>query len=72
MSINYSIDNSLIVSASSDKSIRIWNVATRKQIGLLQGHTDWVYSANFSPDMKFIISGGKDTTVRIWSRETCK
>jgi len=42
-----------VVTASVDKTARIWDVATGQEIHTLKGHTDRVLSASFSPDGKY-------------------
>ncbi len=69
---SFSPDGKSVVSASADKTIRIWNVENGMQIGLLVGHTDYVTSASFSPDGKRIVSSSYDMTIRIWDVETGK
>ena len=70
---SFSSDGKLIVSASTDGSIRIWDVATGKQIGNpMTGHDAWVNYASFSPDGTFIVSASNDCTIRIWDVETGK
>lgn len=65
-SLAFSPDNSVLVSASHDKTIRRWNVAAGSPIDILTGHTSWVRSVAFSPDGTLLASGSDDTTVRIW------
>ena len=70
-SASFSPDGKRIVSASDDKTIRIWDAETGRQIGKsLEGHTDEVSSASFSPDGKRIVSASHDNTIRIWDAET--
>ena len=54
-----------IVSASSDKTVWIWNIATEECKAELKGHTDKVVSAVFSPDDKHIVSVSSDKTAWI-------
>jgi eukaryotic-like serine/threonine-protein kinase len=49
-----------------ESDIRLWDVATRKEIGRLEGHTGWVSSLVFWPDGKKLASSSADQTIRIW------
>ena len=60
-------DNSLVVSASFDKTIRIWSLQTRHQLSILRGHSEVVNSLVLSSDDTKIISCSSDTTIRVWS-----
>src|SRR5438270_7934063 len=52
-SVAFSPNGKTLASGSSDRTIRIWDVASRKQLGQpLRGHTDRVGSVAFSPDGK--------------------
>jgi WD40 repeat protein len=50
--------------AGSDNLIRLWDVATKDEIGCLRGHTGSV--AALECQGKILVSAGYDTTVRIW------
>jgi WD40 repeat protein len=63
--VNWSHDGKYIVTASNDKTARIWNFSG-KLIAELKGHLDGVFIANFSPDGKYIITASNDKTARIW------
>jgi WD40 repeat protein len=52
----YSPDGARIVTASADKTARIWDAATSKEITILRGHEGTVYSATFSPDGARIVT----------------
>ena len=69
-SVSFSPDGKRIVSGSSDKTIRIWDATTGKELETLEGHTIAVNSVSFSPDGKRIVSGSYDRTIRIWDATT--
>lgn len=69
--VSLSPDGKRIVTASWDRTIRIWDVMTGKQIGNpLIGHTSRVCSASFSPDGAYIVSASWDRTLRVWDANT--
>eukprot|EP01047_Picozoa_sp_COSAG01_P102157 COSAG01_NODE_31786_length_591_cov_1.510163_1_plen_188_part_10 len=69
-SAQFSLDGQNIVSASSDKTVRVWSAATGECVQTLAGHSSWVFSAQFSPDGQNIVSASWDRTVRVWRAAT--
>ncbi|EDQ99583.1 ectomycorrhiza-induced ankyrin-domain/NACHT-domain containing protein [Laccaria bicolor S238N-H82] len=67
LSVGFSHDGSRVVSGSSDRTVRIWNVMTGGVEAELKGHTDQVNSVAFSQDGSRVVSGSHDETVRIWN-----
>ena len=67
--ITFSPDGTLLASGGRDTDIRLWNIATHKQIHAFTGHNAGVYSVDFSPDGTFLTSASSDDTVRVWSLE---
>jgi RepB DNA-primase from phage plasmid/WD domain, G-beta repeat len=56
--------------SGSDKTLRLWDIATRQCLRIFEGHTDSVKSAAFSPDGRFALSGSSDKTLRLWDVTT--
>ncbi len=54
----FSPDGSRIATASDDATARIWDVATGKQIAVLQ-HKASVLTVAFSPDGSRVVTGSK-------------
>ncbi|ETO05236.1 G-protein beta WD-40 repeats containing protein [Reticulomyxa filosa] len=71
-SVRFSADDSKIVSTSEDKTIRIWDVASGKQIRTFRGHDDFIYYAEFSLDGNTIVSCSYDRTIRLWNMKSGK
>jgi len=69
-SVNFSPDGKKIVSASVDRTIKLWNAETGEEIKTLKGHKNLILSVNFSPDGKKIVSGSADRTIKLWNAET--
>jgi WD40 repeat protein len=65
-------DASQIVTASFDKTARIWNVRTGSTILVLSGHIAEVNCASFSPDGTLVATASFDKTARIWDARTGK
>ncbi|TMD51049.1 MAG: hypothetical protein E6I93_11250, partial [Chloroflexi bacterium] len=60
-------DGTWIVSASSDKTLKVWDAHTGAERLTLQGHTSWVDSCAVSPDGRWIVSASEDNTLRLWN-----
>ena len=70
-SVAFSPDGKTLASASHDNTVRLWDVATHRQIGdSLTDHTGPVFSVAFSPDGKTLASSSEDGTVRLWDVAT--
>jgi len=66
-SAQFSSDGKRIVTASSDKTARLWDTGSGKLLATLQGHEGPVYGAQFSPDGKRIVTASNDETARLWT-----
>ena len=66
-SLASSLDGTLLVSGSGDKTIKLWDVQTGGVIKTFCGHTGWVQSVSISADNTIIASGSYDETIRLWN-----
>lgn len=65
--IQFAPSGAILVSASFDKSLRIWSVFGNECLGILRAHVAEVYKLAFSRDSKWVVSGSKDSTIQVWS-----
>lgn len=54
-------------SSSSDKTIKLWNIANGQEIRTLKGHSQGVDNVIFSPDGVTLASGSWDNTIKLWN-----
>jgi WD40 repeat protein len=67
----FSPDSASIVTASADKTARVWDVATGECQLTLDDHTDWVNTAAFScGDGALIVTACDDRKSRVWDAKT--
>ena len=69
----FSPDGSILASATvgaSDYKIKLWDVATRQNNTILEGHTDKIRCLAFSPDGMTLASGADDDKIKLWDIET--
>ena len=69
-SVAFSPDGKILVSSSSDDTIKLWNVETKEVITTLTEHSSDIESVAFSPDGKILASASRDSTIKLWNVET--
>jgi WD40 repeat protein len=66
-------DTRLLVTGSADKSLRVWDLDTGKQVGEpLLGHDAEVWRIAASPEGRWIVSGGYNGSILVWEVATNK
>lgn len=68
----FSPDGKLILTASVDRSARVWDAVTGELLATLKGHSDPVNDAAFSSDGKRVVTASDDGTARVWEATTGK
>jgi ankyrin repeat protein len=62
----FSPDSQYLLTAWEEPAIRMFDLRTRKEKLVLDGHEGDVRAVAFSPDGRFALSGGGDKAVRLW------
>ena len=57
-----------LMSASDDKTVRLWDLPSNNPSRMFTGHSDYVRSGAFMPggNSNIVVSGSYDETVRVW------
>ncbi|RKO91935.1 WD40-repeat-containing domain protein, partial [Blyttiomyces helicus] len=64
-SLDFDMPFGTLVTASADRSIRVWDLSSQRCHALLQGHTGWVRTIQIMD--RTVISGSGDHTIRQWN-----
>ncbi|EKM82583.1 hypothetical protein AGABI1DRAFT_111186 [Agaricus bisporus var. burnettii JB137-S8] len=65
-SVRFMPGDQYIISASRDRTIRVFDVSSTHQVRTISGHSEWVRYIEPSSDGKLAASCSKDQTVKIW------
>jgi WD40 repeat protein len=64
--VGFSPDGKTLATASSDQTIKLWDVATGKKRASLRGHQAAVMCLAFGPDGKTLATAGWDFSIKLW------
>jgi WD40 repeat protein len=64
--VAFSPDGQRIVTGSWDRTAKVWEAASGKELLTLQGHSATVCSVAFSPDGQRIVTASEDHTAKVW------
>lgn len=59
-------EDTVVFTASRDKTVGAWNYLKGTCIAILKGHENWVKGLTLIEDFGFLVSIGEDKTIRIW------
>jgi WD40 repeat protein len=64
--VAFSPDGKYVLTGSADRTAKLWDVSTGKEIRTFSGHSDTIFAVAFSPDGQYIVTAADDKTARIW------
>jgi len=72
IALAFSPDGSTLATGSgfTESAVRLWEVASGKEIGRLEGHLASVFDLVYWPDGKTLASASGDQTIRLWDTTT--
>jgi len=69
---NFSTDGRRVVTASADRTARVWDAESGKSVSEPMRHEGAVNTANFSTDGRRVVTASADRTARVWDAESGK
>ncbi|MCI0623617.1 MAG: WD40 repeat domain-containing protein, partial [Acidobacteria bacterium] len=66
LSVAFSPDAHRILTSSWDRTAKVWDAVSGRELRTLTGHSAPILSAAFSPDAQKIVTGSGDRTGKVW------
>ncbi|KZV91535.1 WD40 repeat-like protein [Exidia glandulosa HHB12029] len=61
--------DAVVVSGSSDRTVRVWNASTGSIVHVLSGHTATIRCMKALQGRPVVVSGSRDSTLKVWDIE---
>jgi mono/diheme cytochrome c family protein len=68
--LDLSADGKLLATAGADRLGRLWEFASRKELGRLERHEGHLLAIAFNPDASWVATGATDKLLKIWDAKT--
>ncbi len=63
-------NRTLAIPSPTGYGVRLWNTVENRELRILPGHTDHIFSARFSPDGQWLATASPDQTIKLWQVAT--
>jgi WD40 repeat protein/uncharacterized caspase-like protein len=77
VSVAYSPDGRHVLTGSWDRTVKLWEADTGREVRRFDGFSGYVRKVTFSPDGRYVVAGGEDRLpepgsekIRVWEAET--
>ncbi|GMH33941.1 hypothetical protein BSKO_01775 [Bryopsis sp. KO-2023] len=68
--VQFSPDGRWIISASFDKSVKLWDGLNGTFVATFHGHVGPVFQVAWATDSRMFVSGSQDSTLKVWDMKT--
>lgn len=69
MCATFSADGLLLVTGASDQTVRVWDVASRRCLHVLAGHSSTIHETDIAANQRFVGSLAADGSFKVWDLE---